>query len=136
MIEPANIQIRFADCDLMGHVNNGIYLSYFETARMHYFAHLLGLKWDWNTHGVILRKNELEYFQPLFLHDSPRIEIFLQHISEKSFTLAYELRSNDVLKTTGKSVLVCFDSKQGKSILIPEAMKQALLTLKKISHEA
>ena len=42
MIEPVQIQIRFADIDAMGHVNNAVYLSYFEFTRVHYFSELLG----------------------------------------------------------------------------------------------
>lgn len=38
------IDIRFADLDAMGHVNNAVYLTYMETARLRY-ALELGL-WD------------------------------------------------------------------------------------------
>ena len=31
------IQIRFKDIDKMGHVNNAIHLTYFETVRVEYF---------------------------------------------------------------------------------------------------
>jgi len=37
MIDPFKVQIRFADIDVMGHVNNAVYLSYFEMAPGHYF---------------------------------------------------------------------------------------------------
>ena len=36
-IKPAEIQVRFADIDVLGHVNNAIYLSYFEMTSVHYF---------------------------------------------------------------------------------------------------
>lgn len=45
MIKPVEIQVRFADLDVMGHVNNSVYLSYFEMARVHYFGELLGYNW-------------------------------------------------------------------------------------------
>ncbi|MEY4596431.1 MAG: Thioesterase-like superfamily, partial [Bacteroidota bacterium] len=35
MIEPAKIQVRITDVDILGHVNNAIYLTYFEIARVH-----------------------------------------------------------------------------------------------------
>ena len=47
MIKPAKISVRFADCDMMGHVNNAVYLSYFEEARMHYFAQMVDENWNW-----------------------------------------------------------------------------------------
>src|SRR6218665_2935682 len=101
------LKVRFSDCDMMQHVNNAVYLNYFEEARIHYFNHLLGLDWDWRKHGVLLRKNELEYLRPILLHEPVTIEVFLKHIGDKSFTLAYEVKVLDDLRTTGTSVLVC-----------------------------
>lgn len=129
MITPAKIQVRLTDIDILGHVNNSIYLVYFEMARIHYFNHMVGPDWNWLEEGVVLVKNEVEYFQPVFLHDQPEIKLFLKHIGNKSFTLAYELYVKEKLCTTGSSTLVGFNSKQQQTIEIPERMKTALLQL-------
>lgn len=130
MIYPAKIQVRFSDLDVMGHVNNAIYLSYFEYARVHYFGQLLGDKWDWNSNGVLLVRNEIDYIAPVLLNDTPVITIKTETIGTKSFTLSYEVKVNEKLVTTGKSTLVTFDGKQNKSIPIPEGMLDALAKLK------
>jgi acyl-CoA thioester hydrolase len=117
---------------MMQHVNNAIYLNYFEEARIHYFRQLVGIDWDWKKNGVLLRKNELEYLKPVFLNDPVTIEVFLKHVGDKSFTLAYEVKVLGELRTTGTSVLVCYDSIVKTSIPIPTRMKEGLnkLTLK------
>jgi acyl-CoA thioester hydrolase len=46
MIQPAAIQVRLTDIDILGHVNNSIYLTYFEMTRIHYFSQLVGPDWD------------------------------------------------------------------------------------------
>ena len=132
MIAPAKIQIRLTDIDILGHVNNSIYLVYFEMARIHYFNHMVGPKWDWIEQGVVLVKNEVEYIQPLYLHDQPEIKLFLKQIGNKSFTLAYQLFVKDKLCTTGSSTLVGFNSKTQQTIEIPERMKAALSQLEQI----
>ena len=66
MIEPAKIQVRLTDIDILGHVNNAIYLSYFEMTRIHYFNELVGSEWDWMENGVVLVQNEVTYIQPIF----------------------------------------------------------------------
>ncbi len=132
MIAPAKVQIRLTDIDILGHVNNSIYLVYFEMARIHYFNHMVGPNWDWMEQGVVLVKNEVEYIQPLFLHDQPEIKLFLKHIGNKSFTLAYQLFVKDKLCTTGSSTLVGFNSKTQQTIEIPERMKAALSQLEQI----
>jgi acyl-CoA thioester hydrolase len=129
MISPAKIQVRLTDIDILGHVNNSIYLVYFEMARIHYFNHMVGPDWNWLEAGVVLVKNEVEYIQPVFLHDQPEIKLFLKHIGNKSFTLVYELYVKENLCTTGSSTLVGFNSKIQQSIEIPERMKAALLEL-------
>jgi len=126
---PYLLSVRFSDCDMMQHVNNAVYLNYFEEARIHYFRQMLGVDWDWKKNGVLLRKNELEYLKPILLNEPVTIEVFLKHLGDKSFTLAYEVRVHGDLRTTGTSVLVCFDSINKCSISIPARMRTALETL-------
>jgi len=130
MIEAAKIHVRFSDLDLLGHVNNAVYLSYFEIARVHYFKEILGLDWDWRTHTVLLVKNEVEYIKPILLHDDVRITLFTTSIGNKSFTLRYEVMVDNELRAKGSSVLVSFNAVEQQTILIPEAMKIALDKIK------
>jgi acyl-CoA thioester hydrolase len=132
MIKPARIHVRFSDLDLLGHVNNTIYLSYFEIARVHYFGKLIGKDWNWKKYGVVLVKNEVEYLKPVLLNDKPYIEIKTTHLGNKSFTLSYELTVDGVIYTKGSSTLVCFDSTRNETISIPEVMREGLLRLKEI----
>lgn len=124
------IQVRFSDLDIMGHVNNSVYLSYFEYARVQYFGQLLGLNWDWKKHGVLLVRNEIDYIKPILLTDVPEVFISVDGIGSKSFTLSYEVKVDGNVTTTGKSVLVCFDSSKNASIEIPVEMRTLLESVK------
>ncbi|MFM7300217.1 MAG: acyl-CoA thioesterase [Crocinitomicaceae bacterium] len=126
MIDPFKVQIRFADIDVMGHVNNAVYLSYFEMARVHYFKQILGENWDWQNDGVLLVRNEVDYLVPIFLHDTPEIKINVEHIGSKSFTLNYEINVGNKLATRGKSTMVCFNNLEQRTQEIPEKMKLKL----------
>lgn len=130
MPQPVKIQVRFSDLDVLGHVNNNIYLSYFEIARVHYFGQMLGKDWDWTKNSVILAKNNVEYLKPVLLIDQPYVTIIADKIGAKSFSLNYELHVDGVLHTTGGSTLVCFDPSKNETISIPEVMKEELLKLK------
>ncbi len=126
MILPAVIQVRFSDLDVLGHVNNSVYLSYFEIARVHYFSQLLGRDWNWQRQGVILVKNEVEYILPVLLHHEPEITIRAEHIGTKSFTLSYKVNVDGKLHAKGNSILVAYNSTLGTTIEIPEEMKGVL----------
>ncbi len=130
MIEPAAIQVRFADLDVMGHVNNSVYLSYFEMARVHYFGKLLGYNWDWTKDGVLLVKNEVEYIKPILINDRPLVHVTTDNIGTKSFTLSYKVMVGNQLHTTGKSTLVCFDGTKNQTVEVPAQMKSALEQMK------
>ena len=129
-IKPAEIQVRFADIDVLGHVNNAIYLSYFEMTRVHYFNELLGESWDWKKNGVLLVRNELDYFAPILLDHQPQIFMHLIEIGTKSFKLGYEVYVGDILHTTGCSVMVCYNAVTNSTINVPHEMKIALNILK------
>lgn len=129
MISPAKIQVRFADLDVMGHVNNSVYLSYFEMTRVHYFKELVGENWDWRKEGVLLVRNEIDYLKPILLNHKPEIYMSLDKIGEKSISLSYEIKIENEIFTKGKSVLVCFNADAGKTIPVPSAMFQALQRL-------
>lgn len=126
MIEPFKIQIRFSDCDMMGHVNNAVYLSYIEMARIHYFTHLFGLDRDWKKNGILVRKNEIEYIKPVLFRDNATIKAFITSIGNSSFVMAYELQVGTEIYTKAQSVLVYFDSETQKSTPIPAEFKVQL----------
>jgi acyl-CoA thioester hydrolase len=128
-VEGIKIQVRFSDIDVMGHVNNAVYLSYFEMARVIFFSELLGEQWDWKKDGVLLRKTEIEYIKPLLLHEQPEIFIYTNKIGNKSFELGYELKVLDEIRTTGSSVLVSFDSTKMITTELPQKLKEVLSTL-------
>ena len=131
MIKPVKIQIRFSDIDVMGHVNNATYLSYFEYTRMYYFEKLVGLKWNWSEQGILLVRNEVEYLKPILLNDKPVIEMSIGDIGNKSFTFHYEVRVNNKIYTKALSKLVCYNARERKSTLIPEKMLKSFSKLNK-----
>ena len=121
------VEIRFADIDAMGHVNNAVYFSYFEQARMAYFKERVARIWDWNEDGVIVARNEIDYVFPVFLNDRMVIRLWVEHVGSKSFTVCYRVVVGERLCATGKSVLVCFNHKNKATQVLPEAWRTVFL---------
>lgn len=61
-----DIQVRFTDMDSNGHINNGIYHSYFDLGRMHFFKEVLKAK----TSNTLICQVNTTYVKPLYLTDS------------------------------------------------------------------
>ena len=130
-IEPVKIQIRYADLDALGHVNNSNYLTYFEIARVHYFNELLGKDWDWRNEGIILANSSLEFLKPLLIQHEAEVKISTLSVGTKSFELYYEISVDDVVFCSGKSVIVTFNSLRNETIPIPSVMREGLLRLQR-----
>jgi len=124
------IQIRFSDIDAMGHVNNAVYLSYFEQARMSFFEHRVKGEWDWKKDGIILARNEVDYRLPLLLKDIAYIDTWIEKMGTKSMDIAYNIYKQEgeqeQLCASGASVIVAFDFTTGRTTAIPEIWRELL----------
>ncbi len=122
------IHIRFNDLDSYGHVNNAVYLTYFEEGRKFYFNERVGTAWEWQTEGLLLARHEIDYKVPLHLNDEAYIELWISKFGTKSFEVTYVIlkheNGEEVICTTGKSVGVCFDYNAGKTIPLPDVWKK------------
>ena len=133
------LEVRFRDCDAMGHVNNAVYLSYLEEARFHHWrasgiaaralnnapASDAGVPDD--VPGVILARVEIDYRRPAKYGDLLRIDIGVAAIGRTSFTYEYEiLDASNAVIATARTVIVRFDYAAGKPVPISDGLKEAL----------
>lgn len=110
-------EIRFRDIDLLGHVNNAVYLSYLEQTRI---AYLSGLGLRGSKPSTILVANEIDYLRPVLLQDKLEVKMACVAIGNKSLVFAYEILANDVLAAKAKSTHVWFDLEQNQTSIVPE----------------
>jgi acyl-CoA thioester hydrolase len=115
------IPIRFADIDAFGHVNNAIYLTYFEIARSTYWDEII--EWDWNKVGIIIRRSVVDYLKPIILTDEIYTYVKTSRIGNSSFDLEYIIvkmvDGKEEICTTGLTLCVTFDYKTSSSVPIP-----------------
>ncbi len=60
------IQMRWSDMDEMKHVNNALYLTYFEEARLRYLHQTLEIPYRDVDTRMIIARNTVDYVYPLF----------------------------------------------------------------------
>jgi acyl-CoA thioester hydrolase len=126
------IQIRFCDIDAMGHLNNAVYLSYYEIARIRYFNSVLQTDWDDRQVGLILAKSEVNYKMPVFFTDTIEVYVRCSRIGNKSFEVEYEMvkvlaNGEKQIASTGSTVLVAFNYDTQQSIAVPQQWKETLV---------
>jgi acyl-CoA thioester hydrolase len=125
------IEVRFADVDAFGHVNNAKYLTYFEQARVKYFNDIVDWTYDWSKEGIILAKADIDFIKPIRFRDEIAVFTRCSRLGNKSFDLQYQIMSYDdgeeILMADCTTVMVAFDYVQKKSIAVPEEWKDALM---------
>lgn len=127
------IQIRFKDIDKLGHVNNANHITYFELARVDYFAAFEkdDIKIDWVNEGVILAKIEMEYKHPILLEDAVFVCTWVSKMGTKSFEMSCSIikveNGIEIELAKGLAIIVCFNYKTNQTILIPEKWKTKMM---------
>lgn len=131
------LDIRWSDMDEMCHVNNAVYLTYFEQGRIYYL--LKAFNWNWQEKGLIQASANIEYIRPLIFPDPARIYVRTSKISNRSFTLDYMITSlvqdEEMITTLGNTTMVLFDYKTNKSMLLPEEFKEEIKSFEREYQE-
>ncbi|MFD0941156.1 acyl-CoA thioesterase [Pedobacter boryungensis] len=129
------IEMRFADLDMMGHVNNAVYFTYMEIGRTKYWNH--AIKWDWQTTGVIIGQASIDYLAPLFLGDKITMQVRTSRIGTTSFDLEYliskEINGKEIICSRGKTVCVAFDYNSKKPVAIPDKERNKMMEFEQLA---
>jgi acyl-CoA thioester hydrolase len=123
------IHIRFSDIDAVGHVNNAIYLTYFENARFDYWSDVLS--WNFSENGIIVARTEVNYLKPVLLHDKLICYVRVVRIGNSSFDVMQVLvkvtEKGEEICTTGKTVCISYDYTANKSVKIPSHARNRMI---------
>ena len=116
--------VRFRDLDGMGHVNNAVFLTYLESARI---AYLEALGAGANPQaGLILARIDVDFRSPISLGERVEVGVRPSRLGAKSFELEYEVRADGRLAAEARSVLVGYDYARGESVEIPAEWREWL----------
>jgi acyl-CoA thioester hydrolase len=119
----ADVPVRFRDFDSFGHVNNAVYATYCEQARVKFFEEALDVPLA--ELSIVVAHLELDYRAPIEGVGSVQVEVEAGELGNTSFPLFYELQYDGDVVATGKTIQVAMDE-SGSPIEIPESWRAAL----------
>jgi acyl-CoA thioester hydrolase len=130
------LEVRLADTDAMGHVNNASYLTYVEIARVAYYEQVIGKALPLGVHGaeegMILAEIRVAYRSQAFYGETLTVESRIERIGRSSFTMAHRLTAPASrygparLVATADSVLVAYDYRDEAPISVPEDWRASI----------
>jgi acyl-CoA thioester hydrolase len=124
------IEVRFRDVDMMGHVNNAVYFTYFEVARTHYWK-ALGRRHFGRAMDFVLARAECDFRSPVTLEDDLSCAIRVASFGRRSFVFEYLLRDEKTgrLVAEGRSVQAMYDYERRCVRPLDEKAKEAIRRL-------
>jgi acyl-CoA thioester hydrolase len=121
------VEVRFADMDSFGHVNNASFLTFIEQARIRYFDDISGWDYHPSKEGVILAHASLDFLRPLHFKEELMVLTLCTRIGTKSISIVHRIIAGAMEEiATAESVLVAFDYSAMKSIPVPQRWRDAI----------
>ncbi len=118
-------QVRFRDVDGAGHVNNAVFLTYIESARIAFARHL-GLVRSLDELGMIVARVEMDFRSPIALGEEVDVGVRIPRLGTKSFGMDHALYAGDRLAAEATTVLVAYDYARRETMPLPERWRTAL----------
>ena len=123
------IEVRFVDTDAFGHVNNAVYLSYFEAARAGYYARVSGVPFGIGARAAertfVIAEARISYRAPAYFGETLLVGCRFAWASRTSFGVEYRVRAEESVVAParvvadGETVQVMFDLERNRVMRVP-----------------
>jgi acyl-CoA thioester hydrolase len=115
------IQVRFADTDALGHVNNGSYVVFAETGRLD-FLRRLGSE----ARALILAHLAVDFRRQVRFGEAVDVDTWVERVGTTSVTMRQAILADGVLAAEVRSVVVSFDYGAQRPVPWSDAARAAL----------
>jgi acyl-CoA thioester hydrolase len=119
------VDVRFRDVDAMGHVNNAVYSTYMEQARIEYLEHVVG-EGIFGDVGVVIADLHVDFARPIDYGESVVVGVRAGELGASSIPVEHEIRADGVVAATAEGVLVTYDSEAEEAIPVPDEWRDRI----------
>ena len=119
------VAVQFRDLDAMRHVNNAVYFSYLENARVAYVQTVAGRAVDLDDLRIVVVEAACRYRSPALLGETLDVGIRVSHMRRSSFAFEYAVcsQADGRLVAEARTVQSAFDHHAGRMIAIAPAFR-------------
>jgi acyl-CoA thioester hydrolase len=122
-------RVRFRDLDAMGHINNAVFATYVEQARLEYLQSLGVLDravYEASPQSMILARIEVDFRAQGEPEGEIEIGVRPARVGTKSFELEYRIVQDGHVVAEATTVLVAYDYSRKKSVAVPDSWRDAM----------
>ena len=122
------LEVRWRDVDALNHVNNAVYFTYLEQARLHYLRELGFAPTNPTDIGIIIAEACCRFKSPLRLGEQVIIRARASDLRRSSFVFEYRIEGEDGrLAATAHTIQVCYDYGRQEPIPIPVQWREVFV---------
>jgi acyl-CoA thioester hydrolase len=123
-----SIEVRWGDMDSQGHVNNAVYFTYCESARISLFSAIGSYGRHLGEEGPSLVSATCDFKRQVIFPATLDVGVRVGEIGNRSFHTYYGLfiQGTDELVASGSSVTVWTDYRANRAIPVPDEMRAGL----------
>ena len=119
------VEVRYSDLDTYGHVNNAVYGTYCEEARVAYIEEVLGIA-DVDDFPAVVASLAIDFRSSVTEPTSLDVTVWTANLGESSLTMDYELRQGDRLVAEVETTIVAIDPETRETRPIPDPWREAV----------
>jgi acyl-CoA thioester hydrolase len=123
-----SLQVRFRDIDAFGHVNNAVFFSYVELARIRYLLDVLQPELPFDRLPLILARVELDFRSPILFGEEVVVGTRVDRIGRTSFGMSHRMTAgpDGRLAADVQTVLVTYDYAAARPIPVPDEWRRRI----------
>jgi acyl-CoA thioester hydrolase len=127
------LPVQWGDMDAFGHINNVMYMRYFETARIRYFERMDGFQYFAEAVKPVVVSISGEYKRAVVFPDTLKIYVGVCKLGNASMTMRCEMFSSKTqeLAFVGEAVLVMVDLAAQRPQRLSDEMRQFVQNIDK-----
>lgn len=122
-----DLQLRFNDIDIFGHVNNAVYIQFMDYGKLHYFEQVMGRPMEQIGFAMVVANINCSFHAPATMRDELRVLTQCVHVGDKSLTLEQRIAGADgSVMCTARTVMVGYDPHTLAPVSVPDDARRRL----------
>ena len=106
-----DVQTRFTDNDMLGHINNNVYFTFLDLAKLRYFSDIAGHAIRVTDLRMVVANVNIDFIAPAYLDEQLRVWTTIVRVGNRSLTIEQRIvnfRTGET-KCVARTVMAGFD---------------------------
>ncbi|WP_413363003.1 acyl-CoA thioesterase [Lysinibacillus sp. 3P01SB] len=119
------VQVRFSETDMFGHVNNTVVFTYLEHARIEYLKSIGLMSKEGNI--PVVADLQCDYVRQMYFDEKIKVHVKIAHVGSSSVDIHYMGKNEkDEIVFTARGTIVQINGKNGRPVPFTDEEKELL----------